>query len=814
MSLRVILVTIGIALFLHIVPFNTHSAWGQQIQPTINLKDLNKAELALNNWHGRLDEIDSFFSNTGLNDADLSISRNELVTIETELQKFVKEALPGLNQIKAQIQKLGPPPTKASPSESASAATERKQLNEQLAKLQGAIKRAEVLIVRSEQLHQITRERRWALFSENLFKYSASPLMPGLRGTAITGFGNTMDRFQALLKSWWDKVPEKQNIYMLAILSIAIWIGSTLFSQRYLYKFRLHEAGSPDHDFLSKAASALLATFLRAAPTIIGLTFLYQGLAAMDVLPPSEKSMVFSATVALGQFAVIVSLACSLFALKNPQWRIFSTTDKSSKRLFWLTVGIALLYSLEQITDAIYRYALAPLSVPIIQNCIISLMFGVLLIGILKTPWQKDHSNSTVSLAISFPIINNIVWLLPAAIIIASLGGYIAFAQFLTTQIVITGSILIASYLTYLTINSFTQSLTDSKTAVGRLIADNSFIKDKGTLLLSIAVNAILKFLLVAFSLPAILLQWGFNRDDLRDWLSYTVDDINVGEFKISVMGIFVASLLFIVGLVLTRFTQKWIERNLNQSHSARKSGVSDSVRKGLGYLGFVLSALVAVSYLGVNFTNLAIIAGALSVGIGFGLQSIANNFVSGIILLIERPVKVGDWIVVGEDQGYVRRINVRSTEIETFDRSNLIVPNSDLITGTVKNWTHRNSLGRVVIDVGVSYNSDPQRVYDLLLDVARSHSDVVDRPEPRVVFENFGESSLDFSVRVYVRDIVQSGLVVRTELRIKIFEAFRREGIEIPYPQRDLHIKQTSSPPNKRFTNSKVLEFIGDQKS
>jgi len=217
--------------------------------------------------------------------------------------------------------------------------------------------------------------------------------------------------------------------------------------------------------------------------------------------------------------------------------------------------------------------------------------------------------------------------------------------------------------------------------------------------------------------------------------------------------------------------------------------GVRDSVRTGLGYVGFIAAVLVAASYAGLDFSNLAIVAGALSVGIGFGLQSIVNNFVSGLILLAERPIKVGDWVVVGENQGFVRKISVRATEIETFDRANVVVPNSLLISEKVQNWTLHNNVGRISISVGVSYDSDPERVKDILLETAREHPQLLTHPEPYVWFSDFGNSSLDFTLFAYALNITRQ-LGIQTDLRIAIIKKFREEGIEIPFPQSDVHFR------------------------
>ena len=179
------------------------------------------------------------------------------------------------------------------------------------------------------------------------------------------------------------------------------------------------------------------------------------------------------------------------------------------------------------------------------------------------------------------------------------------------------------------------------------------------------------------------------------------------------------------------------------------------------------------------SLDRIAIVAGALSVGIGFGLQSIVNNFVSGLILLWERPIKVGDWVVVGSEQGYVRRINVRSTEIETFDRASVIVPNSNLISGVVKNWVHNNKTGRITIPVTVAFMTEPEKVEAILLDCARRHKDVLKEPRPSVFFNKFSDTSLEFELRCFIGD-VETSVRVKSELHFAIFTRLKHEKIYI----------------------------------
>jgi small-conductance mechanosensitive channel len=218
-----------------------------------------------------------------------------------------------------------------------------------------------------------------------------------------------------------------------------------------------------------------------------------------------------------------------------------------------------------------------------------------------------------------------------------------------------------------------------------------------------------------------------------------------------------------------------------------------DALVTSFGYVAIGISVIVALSVAGISFSNLAIIAGALSVGIGFGLQNVVNNFVSGIIMLVERPVRNGDWIIVGNTEGYVQRISIRSTTIQTFDRADVIVPNSDLISGQVTNWTLGNTWGRAKVKVGVAYGSDVETVIAILLDVAKKHPEVFtgdpQLPDPYVLFLDFGDSSLDFELRAIIHNINRR-LHVISDLNRAINAEFNKAGIEIPFPQRDVHFR------------------------
>jgi small-conductance mechanosensitive channel len=205
------------------------------------------------------------------------------------------------------------------------------------------------------------------------------------------------------------------------------------------------------------------------------------------------------------------------------------------------------------------------------------------------------------------------------------------------------------------------------------------------------------------------------------------------------------------------------------------------------GYITFVIAVLVGLSYAGLDLSKLAIVAGALSVGIGFGLQNIVSNFVSGLILLFERPVRTGDFISVTGAEGVVRKMRIRATEIETGDRETIIVPNSNLLSNPVRNRNLRTRMSRVVLTVGVAYGTDPERVRVVLKEVAVKHPLV--RGEAMVLFTNFGASSLDFELSASIADVDAKGQVA-SDLRFSISAAFRDAGIEMPFPQQDVYIR------------------------
>jgi potassium-dependent mechanosensitive channel len=484
----------------------------------------------------------------------------------------------------------------------------------------------------------------------------------------------------------------------------------------------------------------------------------------------------------------VAALVTTVFAPWASRWRLVAVSDAVAVRICGLVILLAFVYSLAALLYAMTLLVHAPFALTIAVALPSSLLLAGLVVAILRTPMGgKDSSGSSLLL---FRAIRSLVWTIVAAIVVCAMTGYLALAHFLAQQLVVTGLILALVYLMLVWVDGFAQCISDEGAVLGRWLEEHGKLEQGRREQLALPVSLLLKLAVLIVAVPFIMLQWGYTRPDIEQWYRQLFFGFHIGDTQVTLGALVASMIVFAVGYAAARLFQGWLDLQVLQP-AGLSGGVRHSIRTGVGYLGILVAGLVAFSYAGFSLSSLAIVAGAFSIGIGFGLQNVVNNFVSGLILLIERPVRVGDLVVVGGEEGYVRKISVRSTELETFDRANVLIPNSAFISEKVRNWTLHNHVGRVAVSVGTAYDCDPSKVKDVLLRVARGNPDVLSSPEPIVELTGFGQSSIDFALYVFTEiDDVSKTMRVRTNLSIAIFHAFAESGIGIPFTQADIRIR------------------------
>ena len=698
------------------------------------------------------------------------------------------EALkPKLENVQSLISRLGPAPDgKDVPAESPAIAEQRARLSTVATEIDGAIKQAALVETRARLLSGRIQTYRQEIFTNDLLRRSRSPLTLEFWQRISAALPGATRQVQAITAGWWSAmVPHLPWVAAILAVSFGLYFVLKRATRRILRKLRASQVANPS--FYLKVSLAGAQGPLRAIPAIAAAGLLYFGLDALGVLYLQVGKLSFAALQAFVTYKIASSLMKAYLQPSQPAWRVLELDDATALRLTRLIKAIAAIYAVEHVVREINRLLYLPLSASILTTLISSLALASLFALIARTKFALSVGSDQQMGRLRAEVFKIPLLVAAIAIIVAVAGGYIALARYIGVQVLTTGT-AVSLLLMFFMANRAIAAEPDQNPGAQAAAADphglSIDLRRRIAGITAIALDAVL--VLIAF--PVVLLSLGFSHADIMSLGNRALFGFEVGGVQISLARIAVAIGLFIGLLVVTRMLRRWLSETV--LHPTRtEQGLGNSISMGVNYLGIGLASLVAISYAGFDITNIALVAGALSVGIGFGLQSIVNNFVSGLILLVERPIKVGDWINVGAQSGHVRRISVRSTEIETFDRASVIIPNSELIAGTVINMTHRNAIGRVVVPVSVDYKADPERVMEVLTEIAMNSSLVAKHPAPFATFDAFGADGLEFSLFAYVVDVGKGG-AAKTDLRIGIVKRFKEEGFEFPYTHRDVHLR------------------------
>lgn len=748
-----------------------------------------------------LERLEKAVEHSKEDDEALARLRGDLIEVFRSAAATRDALQPKSEAIAQQIEKLGPPPEKDA-TESSEVAAERTRLKTMASEFDGALKNTELLFVRARQLRVTLQTARQELFANQLFRRTLSPVAPTIWTRLISDAPAAGRQITDTFSTWMSLAQRKWTDVAGLLLAVVLLFVLLRGLAHRILAWRLDRPRDEPPSFFVRAATAGWVAPLLALPALTALQVLGMGLDQFKLLTWEIGQIAEKVYPALNVFIGVAALARAILQPRRPAWRLVDLSTPAARTLTRIITLIAAVFAADIILQEMVRRLFLPFSVNIMEAALASIAIGILMLKLVRTPFQpgaltpvqgqnvhEEGIAGNIARSRLRPYLIKLPLLVAALIILgASLLGYVGLGRFVTQQVILTGSAIAVFLIFHLAIRALFGAPGSGVKPFDDVLQERLGLEAGQSGLLSRTLYVMLNAALALSAVPVILIIWGYSSQEALYWMRQAVFGFQIGEFRISLARILLAAGLFLLLVFVTRIVQRWIDRGI--SHSKRMDqGIANSIHTAVGYTGFIVATLAAISYGGLDITNIAIVAGALSVGIGFGLQSIINNFVSGLILLVERPIKVGDRVTVNGQDGFVRRISVRSTEIETFDRASLIVPNSEFITTTLTNWTHRNALGRALIKVTVAHSSDPELVHQTLLKVAEDCPLVQKHPPAWSGLDNFAADGLEFILIAVVSDIGKLG-DARSDLRMRIVKAFREAGIEISHPRRDVRVR------------------------
>lgn len=764
----------------------------------------------ISNLQLSLDIIESGLERGSLNSEEIDATRRQLDFVaDTALRARAAAERRAEDQSRL-LSALGSKPGESEPPETERVVSERQRLEDAIAEHKGAVKSANVVLARVEALRNRLAREEFGNLAKVLVQWTGIPLAPGTITGAFVEMPIQWKNFQARFAEWRTNVEfDRKRVGILTwwLVLLVVVIAVVVTTRNWVLRRYGPDYREESPSFTRRFRVMLAVGLGNVVLPVVSIAGLYIVLLKSAALTAELNYMVWIVMVTLCQYFVVTGLSAAALSPSYPNWRISRFTNDSAVglyhgiRTFAVIVVVFNLVSIPLIEPQDSRGFSEMLVVDVMRDSlhtlfgvIVTVIISLAMLNILRAGnWRfLDVDDDGQSVTVSPGKLVRVFFLAARLglfiAVAAALIGFVNLGLFLAQRIVWSLLLVAFALLIRAFIAATCNQAVGQESDVGSLLRDKLGYSISGAARLLFWVLLLVDIVLSVAVLVFLLLLWGVQAADIFNTAGKLVYGVSIGDYTLSLIDIGVALGIFIVLFVAVRLFQGFLSNRV-LAQTVPDVGVRDALTTGVGYTGIIIAILIAISSLGLELSQLAIVLGALSVGIGFGLQHVANNFISGLILLMQRPVKAGDWIVVGQHEGYVKKINVVSTELQTFDNAEVIVPNSQLVSSEVMNWTHTSTVARVVVAVGVSYDADPQQVREVLLRCADENDDVSSIPAPSVVFRNFGESALEFELRFFIRE-ADYMLLIGSELRFAITTAFREAGITIPYPQRDIHVK------------------------
>jgi len=715
--------------------------------------------------------------------------RLQEVLVETrELQLRLEQRRRPLQQ---QLDSLGPAPAKDAPPELEEIATQRNELTLDLAQIDGQLRQISLIKVRGVELIEGVGRRQQQQLIERLGERGRVPVAPAVWAAATRDFTHLLGEVvtSPFVSAWINVEGESpHSLFYVGAVVAALLLGWPL--RRWLVRRFGPDPAIENPTYARRLLATTVTGFANALIPALAIGVLMLTLLAQNWLIGGFGRTVQSIARNIIVFVLIAGTARSALSPSLPAWRIVRIPPESAIKVSRRIAAIGAVVAIHRTIADIAGEQLGPS--PELDSVLIlvrTTIIAVLLLSILPRRHWVGEERPVEALFMALLRIG--AGALALASPVLALAGFSALALYLDSRLLFTIFFVGVAVMLRLALRELLEQIFSPERRLFLRLGAPMGFTERTTALTLMWLKLLLEPAIALPLIALLLVFYGISPTSLRLWLSYLTGEFRIGGVTISLVDLVLAFLVLVFGIGASGSLRRWLATKV-LPRTRLDFGARNSIAAGAGYLAIGVAVMVAIATAGVDLSSLAFVAGALSVGIGFGLRTVVENFVAGLLILIERPVKIGDWIVVGSSEGTVKRISVRATEIETFDRASVILPNSEMIASAVTNWTYQNRTARIIIKLGVAYGSPTRLVRDLLLKSAKDHADVLAMPEPMVLFQGFGEWTLNFELRCFVGDTDKLG-TVRSDLCFAIDDCFRANGIDMPV-QRVLYLRSDAS--------------------
>ncbi|AVD92320.1 MULTISPECIES: DUF3772 domain-containing protein [Pseudomonas] len=772
-------------------------AWSAPATPLSNLAAAEAPALdenaSLEQLSDRLDLIRQGVTSEA-NDDVLSQLRLGAMQVQRQADALSALRTADVGKLDDQLKVIGP----AQPGEAATLTQQRKALEAEKKALVAQQDQATKLTQSARDLStQIVNLRR-SQFNSQITSRAASPLSPAFWQSIIRPTQDDVARLRDLRGEAADAISsafsaENRWLFVASLVAaILVWTLVRRVLERLLASAMIRWL---PEGRLRRSALAL-GVSLATLGTIAGsVSLLRWGLESNARLGSDITSLTNHILTLVVFSAFITGLGRAMLMLQRPSWRLPAIHDEVASALGWfpkvLALALMVMMTMERMNSVIGASLALTVAVNGLTALVVALTFAGALLCYRRTLRKHDLERPT-GLAGLIPFVM-VIWL--TLILLALLTGYLTLAYFLTAKLLWVSLVITCAYLLTTFFGDLCETLLSPRQPGGLALASTLGLAPRHQAQASTILAGIGRTVVLFLALLLVLMPSGTSPSELLlslgDW-DGTGGKV-LGNLNIVPQDILLALAIFLGGLFAIRVVKRWLSDRL-LPETEMDAGMRASLVTLVGYLGFLFLAMLVMSTLRINLTSLTWVVSALSVGIGFGLQQIVQNFISGLILLTERPVKVGDWVSLAGVEGDIRRINVRATEIQMSDRSTVIVPNSQFISQNVRNVTMGNALGVVSITLTLPLETDANRVRELLLAAYHEHEAILDAPAASVSFKDLTASGMVIGVSGYVAGPRQvSG--ARSDLLFTILGRLRDEGIPLSSPQSMVLVQEGARP-------------------